>query len=45
MEFIDLKTQKDRLRSQIDARISTVLDHGRFIMGPELVELESALND
>ena len=45
MEFIDLKTQRDRLRSQIDARISTVLDHGRFIMGPELVELESALND
>ncbi|MDC0252001.1 DegT/DnrJ/EryC1/StrS family aminotransferase [bacterium] len=45
MEFIDLKTQKERLRDQLDNRISTVLDHGRFIMGPEVQELEAALCD
>lgn len=43
MEFIDLKTQQDRIRERIDARIATVLDHGRYIMGPEIGELEDAL--
>jgi len=45
MEFIELQTQKERLRAQLDSRIATVLDHGRFIMGPEVGELESALCD
>ena len=43
MEFIDLKTQYQQLKSVIDARIQTVLDHGRYIMGPEITELEQRL--
>lgn len=45
MEFIDLKTQKERIREELDRRIETVIDHGRFIMGPEVGELEQALCD
>lgn len=43
MQFIDLKTQYHRYQAEIDARIRGVLEHGRFIMGPEIAELESAL--
>lgn len=43
MEFIDLKTQYNRYRKSIDNRIESVLDHGRFIMGPEVAECEQAL--
>ncbi|HOW67893.1 MAG TPA: DegT/DnrJ/EryC1/StrS family aminotransferase [Candidatus Paceibacterota bacterium] len=43
MEFIDLKTQYQRYKSEVDARISAVLAHGHFIMGPEIAELESVL--
>jgi UDP-2-acetamido-2-deoxy-ribo-hexuluronate aminotransferase len=43
IEFHDLKTQYARLKPRIDARIQAVLDHGRFIMGPEIGELESKL--
>jgi UDP-2-acetamido-2-deoxy-ribo-hexuluronate aminotransferase len=43
MEFIDLKSQYAALKSSIDARIHKVLDHGQFILGPEVKELESAL--
>jgi UDP-2-acetamido-2-deoxy-ribo-hexuluronate aminotransferase len=43
IEFHDLKTQYARLKPRIDARIQAVLDHGRFIMGPEIAELESQL--
>lgn len=43
MEFIDLKTQYARLKSSVNARIQSVLDHGQYIMGPEVAELESAL--
>src|SRR5258707_10068428 len=42
-EFIDLKTQYAALRGSINARIQTVLDHGQFIMGPEVAELEKKL--
>ncbi len=45
MEFIDLKTQQQRVRADLDERISAVLDHGQYIMGPEVVELESRLCD
>ncbi|MFT4561416.1 MAG: UDP-2-acetamido-2-deoxy-ribo-hexuluronate aminotransferase [Gammaproteobacteria bacterium] len=45
MEFIDLKTQYTQLRDKIDGNIQTVLDHGRFIMGPEVGELEQRLAD
>ena len=43
MEFIDLKQQYRRYQTEIDARMHQVLDHGRFIMGPEIAELETAL--
>lgn len=41
--FVDLKAQQDRIRPQIDLAIKKVLDHGKFIMGPEVAELESEL--
>ena len=43
MEFIDLKTQYQRLKPQIDAAIQRVLDHGQYILGPEVAELEERL--
>lgn len=43
MEFIDLKAQYRRLKSDIDARIGAVLDHGQYILGPEVAELEERL--
>lgn len=43
IEFIDLKTQQTVAKNQIEKRISTVLRHGQYIMGPEVVELELAL--
>ena len=43
MEFIDLKTQQARIRDKIEARIKIVLDHGKYIMGPEVFELEEKL--
>lgn len=43
MQFIDLKTQQDRVRSQIEDNIKKVLDHGKYIMGPEIDELEKRL--
>ena len=45
MEFIDLKAQQDRIRPQIVAAIKRVLDHGNYIMGPEVAELERMLAD
>jgi UDP-2-acetamido-2-deoxy-ribo-hexuluronate aminotransferase len=41
--FIDLKTQYQALKPQIQARIDEVLDHGQYIMGPEVKELEDKL--
>src|SRR5258706_9373597 len=43
MEFTDLKAQYAALRPAIDARIQRVLDHGQYIMGPEVAELERRL--
>ncbi len=43
MDFIDLKTQYRALKGPIDARIQRVLDHGQYIMGPEVAELEGRL--
>jgi UDP-2-acetamido-2-deoxy-ribo-hexuluronate aminotransferase len=43
MQFIDLKSQYAALKSEVDARIQRVLDHGQYIMGPEVAELEAAL--
>jgi UDP-2-acetamido-2-deoxy-ribo-hexuluronate aminotransferase len=41
--FIDLKSQYRALQPQIQARINTVLEHGQYIMGPEVRELEQRL--
>jgi UDP-2-acetamido-2-deoxy-ribo-hexuluronate aminotransferase len=41
--FIDLKTQYRALETQIKQRIDTVLEHGQYIMGPEVKELEDLL--
>ena len=43
MEFMDLKSQYRRLKSDIDAGIQRVLDHGQYILGPEVAELEERL--
>jgi len=43
IHFIDLKTQYQELKPQIQARIDAVLDHGQYIMGPEVRELEEKL--
>jgi len=45
MDFIDLKTQQARIREELDRRMAAVLAHGRYIMGPEVVELEERLAD
>lgn len=45
MQFIDLKAQQDRIREDIDRRIAAVLEHGQYIMGPEVAELEERLAD
>lgn len=41
--FIDLKKQYASLKTSVDARIHAVLDHGQYIMGPEIPELEQKL--
>ncbi|GAB3465663.1 O-antigen biosynthesis protein WlbC [Massilia terrae] len=45
MEFIDLKAQYQASREAIGHRIQSVLDHGQYIMGPEVAELEERLAD
>jgi len=50
MQFIDLKAQQQQrlldgrsLREAVDARIAALLDHGQYILGPEVAELEQRL--
>ena len=43
MDFIDLKTQYRRIKPSVDARIARVLEHGQYVMGPEVAELEKVL--
>ncbi|MBM4208666.1 MAG: DegT/DnrJ/EryC1/StrS family aminotransferase [Gammaproteobacteria bacterium] len=43
MEFIDLKEQYRRYNTEINDRIQQVLNHGQYVMGPEVSELEYAL--
>ena len=43
IEFIDLKAQQARIKVQLDAAIARVLQHGQYILGPEVVELEEKL--
>lgn len=44
-QFIDLAAQQNLIRSKIDLAIKKVLDHGQYIMGPEVKEFEKKLCD
>lgn len=44
MQFIDLKSQYALLKEKIDANIHAVLDHGQYVLGPEVIELEAELS-
>jgi UDP-2-acetamido-2-deoxy-ribo-hexuluronate aminotransferase len=43
MQFIDLAAQQKRIRPQIEAGFKKILDHGQYILGPEIRELEEKL--
>ncbi len=43
--FIDLATQQKTIKSEIDAAIARVLNHGGYILGPEVSELEVKLQE
>ena len=43
--FIDLKAQQRLIRDELDAAVKKVLDHGQYIMGPEVREFENALSE
>lgn len=45
ISFIDLKSQYEEIKPQIQARINAVLEHGQYIMGPEVNELEERLQE
>jgi len=45
MQFIDLKSRHNLISDKINARIQKVMDHGQFILGPEVRELEQKLAD
>ncbi|WP_410473564.1 DegT/DnrJ/EryC1/StrS family aminotransferase [Guyparkeria sp. TX1] len=45
MQFIDLAAQQARIKDKIDANIQRVLAHGKYILGPEVAELEEKLAD
>jgi dTDP-4-amino-4,6-dideoxygalactose transaminase len=43
VQFIDLAAQQRRIRDDVDRAVAAVLDHGRYIMGPEVAALEAEL--
>ena len=43
--FIDLASQQEKIKADLDRRISDVLAHGKYILGPEVKELEEKLAD
>lgn len=43
MQFIDLKAQYNRLKADIDQRVLNVLNHGAYVFGPEIAEMEKKL--
>lgn len=43
--FIDLKSQYSAIKDRLDANIAAVLEHGQYVLGPEVARLESALAD
>jgi UDP-2-acetamido-2-deoxy-ribo-hexuluronate aminotransferase len=44
MQFIDLKKQQNLIKKKIENRVQNVLGHGKYIMGPEVYELEEKLS-
>ena len=45
MQFIDLKKQQSLIRENLEKRLRIIFDHGKYIMGPEVLELEKILAD
>jgi len=45
LKFIDLQAQRERLEPSFSKTIESILNHGRFIMGPEVGQLEEVLQD
>ncbi len=45
MQFIDLQAQYQAYKSEIDARIAEVLDSSRYVLGPQVEELEARLGE
>ena len=43
IQLFDVMAQQKLIRAELDRRIAAVLDSGRFIMGPEVAELEAGL--
>lgn len=43
MQFIDLAVQQRRIRDKLEVMIGRVLDHGQYVLGPEIRELEERL--
>ncbi len=43
MEFIDLKSQQQKIATALQQKIATVLQHGKYIDGPEVAELETQI--
>jgi UDP-2-acetamido-2-deoxy-ribo-hexuluronate aminotransferase len=43
MQFVDLKTPYQRIQTDLNARLQKVLEHGKYVMGPEIQELEEKL--
>lgn len=45
MPFIDLAAQQSRIRGRIDEAVARVLDHGGYVMGPEVGQFETAMSE
>ena len=45
IQFLDLQKQQERIKSSVEKRLSSILNHGAYIMGPEVFELEEKLAD
>lgn len=45
IKFLDLEIQQSRIRDSIKKRFDDILNHGAYIMGPEVLELEEKLAD
>jgi UDP-2-acetamido-2-deoxy-ribo-hexuluronate aminotransferase len=43
MQFIDLAAQQKRIRARIEEGFKRILDHGQYILGPEIKEIEEKL--